>query len=132
MCLLGLLPSLVGFYISYSIIKLNFSVQLSVKGVLFMKNVFFILLAFVALSSAGAAAVYLTGILALGLVFFCGFLFGVFLMNLKLNVKNDRINTYKRELEKEAITSSENSSKVKVLESKIEVLEKALENALKK
>ena len=82
MCLLGLLPSLVGFYISYSIIKLNFSVQLSVKGVLFMKNVFFILLAFVALSSAGAAAVYLTGILALGLVFFCGFLFGVFLMNL--------------------------------------------------
>lgn len=97
-----------------------------------MKNVFFILLAFVALSSAGAAAVYLTGILALGLVFFCGFLFGVFLMNLKLNVKNDRINTYKRELEKESITSSENSSKVKVLESKIEVLEKALENALKK
>lgn len=97
-----------------------------------MKNVFFILLAFVALSGAGAAAVYLTGILALGLVFFCGFLFGVFLMNLKLNVKNDRINTYKRELEKEAITSSENSSKVKVLESKIEVLEKALENALKK
>ena len=53
-------------------------------------------------------------------------------MNLKLNVKNDRINTYKRELEKESITSSENSSKVKVLESKIEVLEKALENALKK
>ena len=42
------------------------------------------------------------------------------------------INTYKRKLEKESVTSEESSAKVKVLESKIEVLEKALENALKK
>ena len=52
-------------------------------------------------------------------------------MNIKVNVKNDKINSYKRELEKESIASSENSSRVKVLESKIEVLEKALETALK-
>lgn len=52
-------------------------------------------------------------------------------MGIKLRVKNTKLNSYKRELEKEAISSSENSSRVKVLESKIEVLEKALENALK-
>ena len=51
-------------------------------------------------------------------------------MNLKLNVKNDKINSYQRQLEKESISSNESSSRVKVLESKIEVLEKALENAL--
>lgn len=96
-----------------------------------MKNLLFIILAILSLAGAGAAAIYQSGIPALGIVFFCGFLFGVFLMNLKVNVKNDKINSYKRELEKESIASSENSSRVKVLESKIEVLEKALENALK-
>lgn len=39
---------------------------------------------------------------------------------------------YKREFEKESIESTESSSKVKVLESKITVLEKALEDALNK
>ena len=52
-------------------------------------------------------------------------------MFIKLNVKNDKINSYKRELEKESIASDESSAKVKVLESKIQVLEKALENAIK-
>ena len=65
-------------------------------------------------------------------MFIAGMLFGIFLMNIKLNVKNERISTYKRELEKEAVLSTESDAKVKVLESKIEVLEKALENALKK
>ena len=96
-----------------------------------MKNLLFIILAILSLAGAGAAAIYLSGITALGIVFFCGFFLGVFLMNLKVNVKNDKINSYKRELEKESIASSENFSRVKVLESKIEVLEKALENALK-
>ena len=50
----------------------------------------------------------------------------------KLNSKNARLNIYKRELEKESVTSDEAESKVKVLESKIQVLEKALENALNK
>ena len=64
--------------------------------------------------------------------FFAGLMFGCFLMNIKLNVKESKINLYKRELEKESISSTESDAKVKVLESKIEVLEKALENALKK
>lgn len=64
--------------------------------------------------------------------FFSGLCFGIFLMILKLNVKNDKISSYKRELEKESINADNSSAKVKVLESKIEVLEKALENALKK
>lgn len=66
------------------------------------------------------------------IIFLAGTLTGILLMGLKLNVKNSKLNSYKRELEKEAIASTENSSRVKVLEAKIEVLEKALENALKK
>jgi len=76
--------------------------------------------------------VYLTGRKELCGIFFAGVCFGIFLMILKLNVKNDKLNSYKRELEKESISADENFAKVKVLESKIEVLEKALENALKK
>lgn len=79
-----------------------------------------------------AGITYLSGKYEIVCVFVSGIIFGIFLMMLKLNVKNDKINSYKRELEKESITSDENSAKVKVLESKIEVLEKALENALKK
>lgn len=65
------------------------------------------------------------------LIFFAGTLFGIVLMGLKLRVKNNALNSFKRELEKESISSTESSSRVKVLEAKIEVLEKALENALK-
>ena len=65
------------------------------------------------------------------LIFFAGTLLGIVLMGLKLRVKNSTLNSYKRELEKESISSTESSSRVKVLEAKIEVLEKALENALK-
>ena len=65
------------------------------------------------------------------IIFLSGVLTGILLMGFKLKVKNSKLNSYKRELEKEAISSSENSSRVKVLESKIDVLEKALENALK-
>jgi hypothetical protein len=53
-------------------------------------------------------------------------------MLIRLNVKNNKINSYKRELEKESVTSIESAARVKVLESKIQVLEKALENALNK
>lgn len=45
---------------------------------------------------------------------------------------NATLSAYKRELEKTAIGSTESTSKVKVLESKIAVLEKALDDALKK
>ncbi len=74
----------------------------------------------------------LNGKLELLGVFISGIGVGIFLMILKLNVKNDKINSYKRELEKESINADESSAKVKVLEAKIEVLEKALENALNK
>jgi len=65
------------------------------------------------------------------IIFLCGLLSGLILMSIVLKVKNSKLNTYKRELEKESVRSLDNSSRVKVLESKIEVLEKALENALK-
>ena len=45
---------------------------------------------------------------------------------------SNSLNMYKRELEKESIDKVEHSSRVKVLESKIQVLEKALDEALKK
>lgn len=42
-----------------------------------------------------------------------------------------RYNALKREQEKNSISSTESQAKVKVLEAKIQTLEKALENALK-
>lgn len=42
------------------------------------------------------------------------------------------LNLYRRELEKSSVNKTESDSKVKVLESKIQVLEKALDEALKK
>ncbi len=63
--------------------------------------------------------------------FVSGLVLGFLLMNITINVKNKKINGYQRQLEKESISSDENAAKVKVLESKIQVLEKALENALK-
>lgn len=75
---------------------------------------------------------YLSGKWELMGIFTAGIGVGIFLMSLRLNVKNNKLNSYKRELEKESILSDESSAKVKVLESKIQVLERALENALKK
>lgn len=97
-----------------------------------MRNILFIILTLISCSASVYTFLYIAGKTGLGLMFLGGLLSGIFLMNLLLNVKNDRLNSYKRELEKEAVVSSENSSRVKVLESKIEVLEKALENALNK
>lgn len=70
-------------------------------------------------------------ILQISISFLTGTLFGILLMNIFIIIKNKKINIYKRQLEKESINSDENAARVKVLESKIEVLEKALENALK-
>ena len=44
---------------------------------------------------------YLTGKWELAGIFISGAGIGIFLMFLRLNVKNDKINLYKRELEKE-------------------------------
>ena len=98
-----------------------------------MKNFFcsalFILMS---LGIGYSSVMYLSGKYELAGVFVAGIFIGIFLMSLKLNVKNTKIDIYKRELEKESVTSDKNSARVKVLESKIEVLEKALQNALKK
>lgn len=97
-----------------------------------MKKVLLLILSIACIVGAGYIFLNQSGHISMATMFLFGFALGIFLMNLKLIVKNDKLNSYKRELEKESISSTENSSRVKVLESKIEVLEKALENALKK
>lgn len=74
----------------------------------------------------------LSGNWALLGMFTGGFGFGLFLMSIKLIMQKTKIDSYKRELEKESVNSDKNSSRVQVLEQKIEVLEKALQNALNK
>lgn len=60
------------------------------------------------------------------------FLAGVLFTFSYVWISNTRLKSYKRELEKSSVNTSENASKVEVLESKIEVLEKALKSALEK
>ena len=59
-----------------------------------------------------------------------GLFAGLFWMQSFLILMNRKIKSYKREVERKDISDCENSSRVEVLESKIEVLEKALKNAL--
>lgn len=74
----------------------------------------------------------LDSVLQVSISFVLGIFVGLLLMNIFVIVKNKKINVYKRQLERESISSDENAARVKVLESKIQVLEKALENALNK
>lgn len=97
-----------------------------------MKNVSLVILSIISIVCAGYTFLNQTGHIPMITMYLSGFALAIFLMTLRMNVKNKKLNSYKRELEKESIASTESSSKVKVLESKIEVLEKALENALKK
>lgn len=98
-----------------------------------MKNYLFITLLFlVSLFLGYYSYSALTASYQLAGIFVSGMFAGLFLMMLKINVKNKKINSYKRELEKESISSDEATARVKVLESKIKVLEKALETALDK
>ena len=96
------------------------------------RNIYVFLLLAVSCLEGWYSYAFLSGKWELAGIFIAGMGIGMFLMSLKLNIKNDKLNSYKRELEKESINSDENSAKVKVLESKIEVLEKALEKALNK
>lgn len=66
------------------------------------------------------------------LTFVSGFTFAILISELTISKLQKVITTYQRELEKESIGGVESSSKVKVLESKIAVLEKALDDALNK
>ena len=111
---------------------LEYNIINIIKEAYMKKFLYSSLLLILSLATGWYSYTYLTGKLELLGTFISGIGIGIFLMFLKLNVKNDKINSYKRELEKESIISDESSAKVKVLESKIEVLEKALENALKK
>lgn len=91
-----------------------------------------LLLIFISLLICFCSYKYLNGLYKLAGIYAGGIFFGIFFMLIHLNIKNDKINSYKRELEKESVSSDESSAKVKVLESKIKVLEKALENAINK
>ena len=97
-----------------------------------MKKILSILLIIISICFAGYVIMNYSGKFYSGIIFLAGMTAGISLSSLKINSKNKVLNSYKRELEKEAIASDENASRVKVLEAKIEVLEKALENALKK
>ena len=66
------------------------------------------------------------------LAFFAGLILDSIIFIIIINKKNQSLNAYKRQLEKGSVISDESSARVKVLEAKIEVLEKALENALNK
>lgn len=65
-------------------------------------------------------------------IFIAGFSICATILNLIHSNTSESLNVYKRELEKESIDKTESSSRIKVLESKIQVLEKALDEALKK
>lgn len=97
-----------------------------------MKNIILsIVLIILSISIAVMSLFTYSGKTGMAITFMCGAISGMAFGILKLNSKNKTLNSYKRELEKESIASDDNASRVKVLESKIEVLEKALENALK-
>jgi len=66
------------------------------------------------------------------IIFAFGFATSSIIFNYLNSKTTGSLNIYKRELEKTSIDNTESSSKIKTLESKIEVLEKALEKALKK
>lgn len=62
---------------------------------------------------------------------FTGVIWGIALVSGSLKNQSGKISAIERKQEKDAITSTESQAKVKVLEAKIQTLEKALENALK-
>ena len=98
-----------------------------------MKKIFIqIIILFLSVAAAWCSLNYLENIYRLAGIFTSGMLFGILLMFIVLNVKTDKLNLYKRELEKESISSTESDAKVKILESKIAVLEKTLEKFLTK
>lgn len=71
-------------------------------------------------------AIYTFFILLIGLITGIGWI-GQFYL-----AQKEKLNAYKRELEKTALTSSSSSSRVEILEAKIATLEKALSDKLDK
>ena len=97
-----------------------------------MKNILLNLLLLIISLFAFVFSKSVTGIYNLVFIYISGMFLGCFLMRFSLNVKDDKLKSFKKELEKESLSNEEAISRVKILESKIEVLEKALENALKR
>ena len=64
-------------------------------------------------------------------IFLLGLLSAIFFYAPLYKSLKDKYSAYKRELEKGYITNSNGEAKIKVLENKITVLEKALDDALK-
>jgi len=62
---------------------------------------------------------------------FTGVIWGIALVAGNLKNQAGKISAVERKMEKDSISSTESQAKVKVLEAKIQTLEKALENALK-
>lgn len=85
----------------------------------------------VSLNGSLPAEVFSAVITATVYIGLCGFALAAIIYKTMFSRTSNSLNEYKRELEKESIDKNESSSKIKVLESKIEVLEKALEQALK-
>lgn len=65
------------------------------------------------------------------LVLLAGMFAGIGWMGQFYFAQKEKLNAYKRELEKSSITNSSSKSRVEVLEAKIATLEKALDEALK-
>ena len=65
------------------------------------------------------------------IIFFLGVFSVIFFFAPLYTSLKEKFNAYKRELEKGSISNSNGEAKIKVLENKITVLEKALEDALK-
>lgn len=66
------------------------------------------------------------------ITFLIGFFIGILVMLFFQKRTEKRLKEYQRKLEKTSINSTEESSKVTVLEAKIATLEKALQSALDK
>ncbi len=66
------------------------------------------------------------------IIFFLGIFSVIFFFAPLYCSLKEKFNAYKRELEKGSISNSNGEAKIKVLENKITVLEKALDDALKK
>ena len=79
-----------------------------------------------------SAGIHCSGGVILLVSFIFGFAAAVIFMLQFLDKKNTAVKAYERRLEKTSVSNDESSAKIKVLESKIQVLEKSLEEALKR
>ena len=85
-----------------------------------------------ATKTANAMIYHATLVQVILLTFIAGTLTGIFWASSFYSPIQAKLKEYQRKLEKTSVQSSEDSSKVSILEEKINVLEKALQSALEK